>query len=197
METTLISTIYDVEPVMICITKFSPKKVILLTEDDASDVMKESEETLANAFGRFIDIESNETNASDAVEIAASVSTAIDNEKKSGNRIVVNISGGERPQALGTLFGAYSKHQFVDRIVFVDNKKKDVVDLPILRYGISNTKKEILNYLIEGHNTVKDLSTAIGISRGMTYNHIRELRDMGLIDKDTLEITSAGRLAIV
>ncbi|MDR2967170.1 MAG: CRISPR locus-related DNA-binding protein [Methanobacteriaceae archaeon] len=197
METTLISTIYDVEPVMICITKFSPKKVILLTEDDASDVMKESEETLANAFGRFIDIESRETNASDAVEIAASVSTAIDNEKKSGNRIVVNISGGERPQALGTLFGAYTKHQFVDRIVFVDNKKKDVVDLPILRYGISNTKKEILNCLIEGHNSVKDLSAAIGISRGMTYNHIRELRDMGLIDKDTLEITSAGRLAIV
>ena len=197
METTLISTIYDVEPVMICITKFSPKKVILLTEDDASDVMKESEETLANAFGRFINIESRQTNASDAVEIAASVSAAIDNEKKSGNRIVVNISGGERPQALGTLFGAYSKHQFVDRIVFVDNKKKDVVDLPILRYGISNTKKEILNCLIEGHITVKDLSTAIGISRGMTYNHIRELRDMGLIDKDTLEITSAGRLAIV
>lgn len=197
METTLISTIYDVEPVMICITKFSPKKVILLTEDDASDVMKESEETLANAFGRFIDIESRQTNASDAVEIAASVSAAIDTEKKSGNRIVVNISGGERPQALGTLFGAYSKHQFVDRIVFVDNKKKDVVDLPILRYGISNTKKEILNCLIEGHITVKDLSAAIGISRGMTYNHIRELRDMGLIDKDTLEITSAGRLAIV
>lgn len=196
METTLISTIYDVEPVMICITKFSPKKVILLTEE-GSDVIKESEETLTNAFGRFIDIESKVTNASDSVEIATAVATAIDNEKKTGNRIVVNISGGERPQALGTLFGAYSKHQFVDRIVFVDNKKKEVIDLPILKYGISNTKKEILKCLIKGHNTVKDLSTSIGISRGMTYNHIRELRDMGLIDKDTLDITSAGKLAIV
>jgi len=197
METTLISTLYDVEPVMICITKFSPKKVILLTEDDGSETMKESQETLANAFGRFIDIESRETNSNNAVEIAASVANAINNEKKSGNRIVVNISGGERPQALGTLFGAYSKHQFVDRIVFVDNKMKDIVDLPILRYGISNTKKEILNCLIEGKNTVKELSGEIGISRGMTYNHIRELRDMGLIDKNTLEITSAGKLAIV
>ena len=31
----------------------------------------------------------------------------------------------------------------------------------------------------------------------MTYNHIRELRDMGLIDKEILEITTAGRLAII
>jgi len=197
VETTLISTIYDVEPVMICITKFSPKKVILLTENNGSDVMKESEETLANAFGRFIDIKSQETVSNDPVKIAAAVAEAIQKEKKFGNKIVVNISGGERPQALGTLFGAYSKHQFLDRIIFVDNSTKEVVDLPILKYGISSTKKEILKCLIEGCNSVKQLSIEINISRGMTYNHIRELRDMGLIDKEVLEITTAGRLAII
>jgi len=197
METTLISTIYDVEPVMICITKFSPKKVILLTEDNGSDVMKESEETLANAFGRFIDIKSQETVSNDPVKIASAVAEAIEKEKNFGNKIVVNISGGERPQALGTLFGAYSKHQFLDRIIFVDNSTKEVVDLPILKYGISSTKKEILKCLIDGCNSVKKLSTEINISRGMTYNHIRELRDMGLIDKELLEITTAGKLAII
>ncbi|RBQ22519.1 hypothetical protein ALNOE001_19000 [Candidatus Methanobinarius endosymbioticus] len=197
METTLISTIYDVEPVMICITKFSPKKVLLLTEDNGSDVMKESEETLANAFGRFIDIKSQETDSKDSVKIASAVANAIEKEKKSGIKIVVNISGGERPQALGTLFGAYSKHQFVDRIVFVDDSKKEIIDLPILKYGISSTKKKILKCLIDGFNSVKQLSDKINISRGMTYNHIRELRDMGLIDKEILEITTAGRLAIV
>ncbi|MCL2687706.1 MAG: CRISPR-associated CARF protein Csa3 [Methanobrevibacter sp.] len=197
METTLISTIYDVEPVMICITKFSPKKVILLTEDNGSDVMKESEETLANAFGRFIDIKSQETVSNDPVKIASAVAKAIEKEKNFGNKIVVNISGGERPQALGTLFGAYSKHQFLDRIIFVDNSTKEVVDLPILKYGISSTKKEILKCLIDGCNSVKKLSTEINISRGMTYNHIRELRDMGLIDKELLEITTAGKLAII
>jgi CRISPR-associated protein Csa3 len=197
METTLISTIYDVEPVMICITKFSPKKVLLITEDNGSEVMKESEETLTNAFGRFIDIKSQETDSNDTVQIASAVATAIEKEKKSGNKIVVNISGGERLQALGTLFGAYSKHQFVDRIVFVDDSKKEIMDLPILKYGISSTKKEILKCLIDGCKSVKDLSDKINISRGMTYNHIRELRDMGLIDKEVLEITTAGRLAIV
>lgn len=197
METTLISTIYDVEPVMICITKFSPKKVMLLTEDDGSDVMKESEETLTNAFGRFIDIKSEQIDSNDIVKIAGSVSAAIEREKKRGNEIVVNISGGERPQALGTLFGAYSKHQFVDRIVFVDNSTKDVIDMPILKYGISSTKKEILKCLIDGCSSVKQLSEEIDITRGMTYNHIRELRNMGLIAKNNLEITTAGRLSII
>jgi len=197
METTLISTIYDVEPVMVCITKFSPKKVMLLTEDDGSDVMKESEETLTNAFGRFIDIKSEQIDSNDIVKIAASVSVAIEKEKKRGNEIVVNISGGERPQALGTLFGAYSKHQFVDRIVFVCHSTKDVIDMPILKYGISPTKKEILKCLIDGCNSVKTLSQTIDITRGMTYNHIRELRNMGLIDKNNLEITTAGRLSII
>jgi len=197
METTLISTIYDVEPVMICITKFSPKKVVLLTEDDGSEVMKESEETIANAFGRFIDIKSQKTDSNDIVKISAAVSEAIEKEKTKGNKIVVNISGGERPQTFGTLFGAYSKHQFVDRIVFVDDSTKNAVDLPILKYRISTTKKEILKCLINGCNSVKKLSEEIKISRGMTYSHIRELRDMGLIDKETLEISMAGRLAIV
>jgi CRISPR-associated protein Csa3 len=48
-----------------------------------------------------------------------------------------------------------------------------------------------------GENNVKNLSTKIGISRGMTYNHIRELREMGLIDENSLNITSAGELAII
>lgn len=197
METTLISTIYDVEPVMICITKFSPKKVLLLTEDNGSEVMRKSEETLANAFGRFIDMKSQETDSNDSVKIASAVANAIEKEKKSGNKIVVNISGGKRPQALGTLFGAYSKHQFVDRIVFVNDSRKEITDLPILRYDISSTKKKILKCLIDGCNSVKQLSDEINISRGMIYNHIRGLRNMGLIDKKVLEITTAGRLAIV
>lgn len=197
MDTILISTVYDVEPVMICITKFSPRKVILLTENNAPSVMKESEETLANAFGRFIEIKSKETDSNDPVKIASAIAQTIKEESNPATRIVVNISGGERTQALGTLFGAYSEHQNVDRIVFVDDYNKNVIDLPILKYGISKTKKQILQSLIGGYDSVKDLSQKIGISRGMTYNHIRELRAMGLIEKEVLEITTAGRLAII
>ncbi|MGZ7096182.1 MAG: winged helix-turn-helix transcriptional regulator, partial [Methanobacterium sp.] len=49
----------------------------------------------------------------------------------------------------------------------------------------------------EGEISVRNLSEKIEISRGMAYNHIRELRQMGLIDRDKLEITTAGKLAII
>jgi len=48
----------------------------------------------------------------------------------------------------------------------------------------------------DGKN-VKNLAIKIGINRGMTYNHIRELREMGFISTDKLEITTAGELAII
>ena len=55
----------------------------------------------------------------------------------------------------------------------------------------------ILEQLSENGISVQNLAIKVGISRGMTYNHIRELREMGFIDKDKLEITTAGQLAII
>ena len=47
MKNTLISTIYSLEPVMTCITQFSPNKVILIREEDAPDKIKEAKECFA------------------------------------------------------------------------------------------------------------------------------------------------------
>jgi CRISPR-associated protein Csa3 len=110
---------------------------------------------------------------------------------------VVNISGGRKPQALGALFGCYARHHDVERIVYVTEEDSELIDLPILNFGISKTKKEVLEELQKGETSVKNLAVKIGISRGMTYNHIRELREMGFIAQSKLEITSAGELAVI
>lgn len=81
--------------------------------------------------------------------------------------------------------------------MYVTEEDGEVVDLPILNFGISKTKLMVLEELKKGDTSVKNLAQKIGISRGMTYNHIRELREMGFIDSQQLEITSAGELAII
>jgi CRISPR-associated protein Csa3 len=197
MDTTLISTIYSIEPVMICITQFSPKKVILLREDDAPAEKNKVEQILNDTVGKFIDIVPQETSLYDVVKVAKDTVDAIDEEKAHGRRVVVNISGGRKPQALGALFGCYARHHDVERIVYVTEEDSEIIDLPILNFGISKTKKEVLEELQVGESSVKKLAVKIGISRGMTYNHIRELREMGFIAKDKLEITSAGELAVI
>ncbi|MEN4006413.1 MAG: CRISPR-associated CARF protein Csa3 [Methanobacteriaceae archaeon] len=213
MEYTLISTIYKLEPVMFCITQFSPKRVILLREEDAPDIKLEAERVLKETIGKVMDVKHEITSLYDVVRIAKDTANVIDEECAYGRQIVVNISGGRKPQALGALFGCYARHNDVERIVYVTEEEGQIIDLPILNFGISKTKRMILEELekkktfevsdLECPDTgcstasVKNLSIKVGISRGMTYNHIRELREMGFIARDKLEITTAGELAII
>ncbi|PKL69061.1 MAG: CRISPR-associated transcriptional regulator Csa3 [Methanobacteriales archaeon HGW-Methanobacteriales-1] len=197
MDTTLISTIYSIEPVMVCITQFSPKKVILLREDDAPNEKTKVEQILNDTVGKFIEIVPKETSLYNVVKVAEDTTSVIEDEKANGRRVVVNISGGRKPQALGALFGCYARHHDVERIVYVTEEDSELIDLPILNFGISKTKKEVLEELQKGETSVKNLAVKIGISRGMTYNHIRELREMGFIAQSKLEITSAGELAVI
>lgn len=197
METTLISTIYSLEPVMACITHFTPKKLILLREEDSPDKKLEAERMLKETVGKVMEVDAHITSIYDVVQIAQDTADAIEKEAAQGRKIIINISGGRKPQALGALFGCYSRHEEVERIVYVTQEDQEIIDLPILNFGISPTKRLILEELQEGETSVKNLSVKVGISRGMTYNHIRELRDMGFIHHNRLEITSAGRLAII
>ncbi|MEN4017579.1 MAG: CRISPR-associated CARF protein Csa3 [Methanobacterium sp.] len=197
MEYTLISTIYKLEPVMFCITQFSPKKIILLSEENAPKEKLEALRILRETVGTVIEIETIPTSLYNVVKIANDTAEIIDEECAHGKKIIVNVSGGRKPQALGALFGSYARHSAVERIVYVTEEDREIIDLPILNFGISKTKRIILEELEKEETSVKNLSIKVGISRGMTYNHIRELREMGFIAQDELKITSAGELAII
>jgi CRISPR-associated protein Csa3 len=197
MEYTLISTIYSIEPIMVCITQFSPKKVVLLREEDAPQAKLKVEEIIRETVGNFIDIETKITSLYDVVRIAQDTVDVIETEKANNRKLFVNISGGRKPQALGALFGCYARHGDIERIVYVTEEDSQTIDLPILNFGLSPTKRMVLEELRKDGKNVKNLAIKIGISRGMTYNHIRELREMGFISPDKLEITTAGELAII
>lgn len=195
METTLISTVYSIEPVMICITQFSPRKVVLIMEEEPPREKEQVQKIIEDTLGKFIKVQIKETSLYDVVQIAKDTVDTIDEERAKGRKIVVNISGGRKTQALGVLFGCYARNNDVQRIAYVTEEEGEIIDLPILSFGISKTKKKLLEELKKGETSVKNLALKLGISRGMTYNHIRELRNMGFIDPEKLEITSAGEIA--
>ncbi len=197
MEYTLISTIYSIEPIMVCITQFSCKKVVLLREEDAPKEKLQVEQIIRDTVGNFIEIETKITSLYDVVRIAQDTVDVIETERANDRNIFVNISGGRKPQALGTLFGCYARHGDIERIVYITEEDSQVIDLPILNFGLSATKRMVLEKLQKDGESVKNLAMKIGISRGMTYNHIRELREMGFIAPDQLKITTAGKLAII
>lgn len=196
IETVLISTIYAIEPIMVCVNEYSLSKIILLREENAPKEKLLTEETLKSSIGQLIPIETKITELYDVVQVAKDTADIID-EESNKNNIIVNISGGRKPQALGALFGSYARHQLVDSIVYIKQEGNIPLELPVMSFKLSSTKIKLLKSLEDGISTVNELATILNISRGMTYNHLRELRDMGCIDKKTLTITTAGLLAII
>ena len=195
---TLISTIYTLEPVIFCVTRLSPSKIILLTEENTDEKKARAEQTLIDTFGKIIEIEKKITSLYDPVRVAQDVSDLIEQEHARGNQITINVSGGRKPQAFGALFGAYTRSDMVQRIVYVTEEDNFLIDFPILSFNISDTKKAILEHIRSGVTAVTAIAVNVGISKGMAYNHLRELKAMGYITgEDGYSITDAGKIAVI
>ncbi|MCD4843699.1 MAG: CRISPR locus-related DNA-binding protein [Methanosarcinales archaeon] len=195
---TLISTIYTLEPVIVCVTRLSPSKLILLTEEGTIEKKLRSEQTIEDTFGKIIEIQKKNTSLYDPVRVAQDVAKLIEEEHSQGNHVMINVSGGRKPQAFGALFGAYTRSDMVKRIVYVTEEDNFIIDFPILSFNISNTKKIILEHIESKMSSVQDIAIGVGISKGMAYNHLRELKAMGYITgEDGYKITDAGKIAVI
>jgi len=195
---TLITTLYTLEPVIVCVTRLSPSTLIILTEEGAVDKKVQAEKMLEATFGKFIEVKKLITSLYDTVQVAQDVASAIEEEHGRGNQVMINVSGGRKPQAFGALFGAYARSDMVKRVVYVTEEDNFMIDFPILSFNLSPTKKAILEHIRQGEKAVTSIAVKVGISRGMAYNHIRELKDMGYVsDDEGFSITDSGKLAVI
>jgi CRISPR-associated protein Csa3 len=196
---TLISTIYSLEPVIICVTRLSPSKIILLSEEGAPEKKVQSEEMIEKTFKNALEVEKKYTSVYDTVRVAKDVAELIEQEHDRGSQVIVNVSGGRKPQAFGALFGAYARNDMVQRVVYVTEEDSFMIDFPVLSFNLSETKKLILEEIQKGVSSVPKIAATAGISKGMTYNHLRELKSMGYIadGENGYTITDAGRIASI
>jgi CRISPR-associated protein Csa3 len=195
---TLISTIYSIEPVIVCATRFSPSRIILLTEEKAPEEKTRAEKMITDTFGSVLKVEKKYTTIYDVVKVARDVAAIIEEENAKGQRVVVNVSGGRKPQAFGALFGAYARKEMVEQVVYVTEEDQFVIEFPLLGFGITDTKRAVLEQLESGETSVSKIAVKVGISKGMAYRHLRELKAMGYVSEGNgFKITSAGRIAII
>jgi CRISPR-associated protein Csa3 len=197
-DSTLITTLYNLEPVLICVTRLSPTKVIILTEENAVDRKVQAENTLEATFGKIIEMKKAITSLYDPVRVAKDVADIIEKEHALGKNVLINVSGGRKPQAFGALFGAYARSDMVKKVVYVTEEDNFMIEFPILSFNLSPTKKVILELIQNGTSAVENIAANVGISKGMAYNHLRELKAMGYIsDEGGYSLTDSGRLAVI
>ncbi|MDK2827066.1 MAG: CRISPR-associated protein Csa3 [Methanolobus sp.] len=197
-NSTLITTLYNLEPVLVCVTRLSPSKIIILTEENAVDRKVQAENTLEATFGKVIEIKKAITSLYDPVRVAKDVVDIIEKEHALGRGVLINVSGGRKPQAFGALYGAFARSDMVKKVVYVTEEDNFMIEFPILSFNLSPTKKMILELIQDGNVAVENIAATIGISKGMTYNHLRELKTMGYIsDEGGYSLTDSGRLAVI
>lgn len=198
MKKVLIATLYGADSVLLAITRLGADRIVLLVDEKPDEVQKEALQKVKKTLGKLVKIEVVKTSVYDIVEIATKVVRLIDIKAKD-EEIHVNITSGRKTKAIGVLFGAYARHDYVAKILYypAEQEEKEVVYLPRLSFKLSKSEKVILEALEKGkYKSVKDLSKKVKLSTAMLYRAIDELKDKDFVIVDgEIKLTDAGRIA--
>jgi len=199
MAKVLISTIYVFEPVIAAATKISADRLFLLIDAEPDEKQKKSIEMIQQSLGAVLEIKTVETEIYDIYEVAKETVKIIDILSDKDD-IFVDITAGRKTKALGLLFGAYARSTRIKRIMYVKEENKQVVNLPKLSYSITPGQHKIIEYLLTNKvNSMAEFSEKVDVSKAMLYKHIKELKDMDILEEtsDGFKLTDYGRIVVL
>lgn len=199
MTRVLIATLYIFEPIIAAATKISAEKLFLLIDTEPDEKQKSSLAVIKQSLGSVLEIQTVPTDVYDIVEVAKESVRIIDTFSDK-DEIYVDITAGRKTKALGLLFGAYARSNRIKRIMYVKEENKQVVNLPKLSYSITPGQHRIIEFLSNNKvASMTDFSEKVEVSRAMLYKHIKELKDMDILEenKEGLKLTDYGRISVL
>ncbi|MCC7570713.1 CRISPR locus-related DNA-binding protein [Candidatus Micrarchaeota archaeon] len=192
---TLISTLYAAEPVVPSIHKFSPQKLILLTDEKPDEKAKKSINAIKDMFSNVMKIEIAYVKQYDIYSIAKKTVDIIESEKE--NEIFINITGGRKTLMLGVIYGAYARSEMIKSIHYSTEENNEFIELPLMSYDLNEVEHVLLETINEkGTIKVNSLAEDLGKTRGLLYQYLKRLRMKGLVDSQ-FRITQAGKVALL
>lgn len=199
MTKILIATLYIFEPIIAAATKISADRLYLLIDKEPDEKQSQSLEVIKQSLGTVLEIKTVDTDVYDIVEVAKEAVRIIDllSDK---DEIYIDITAGRKTKALGLLFGAYARSDRIKRIMYVKEENKQVVNLPKLSYSITPGQFKIVEYLSKNSvDSMSDFATKVDVSKAMLYKHIKELKDMDVVEETTegLKLTDYGRIVVL
>lgn len=187
---------------MAAIKELNPSRLILVKHEskkgsEPEKEQKENEELLRKTVGVVTEIEVvTVPDPYDVFEVAKATVKLIEKEHGKGHSVYLNITGGRRTQGLGVLFAGYARRDMLRRIVYATEEENKLIDLPVLSFGITKTKRALLEELAREPENMSELAKKLGKTRGMIYQHLNDLKSRGFID-ESYKLTVAGRLALL
>jgi len=193
----LISTLYSIEPVVPSIHKFSPNKLILITDEKPNETVKKNIQSLKKMFSNVMKIEVVNIKQYDIYQVAKKTVGLIEKEHSEENEIYINITGGRKTLMLGVIYGAYARDKMVNSIHYSTEENNEFIELPKMTYDLNEVERLLLE-AINKQGTIKVNETAdkLGKTRGLLYLYMKNLKNKGLLD-DEFKITTAGKISLL
>jgi len=132
----------------------------------------------------------------DISEASKVIRNLIVREFEEGNDLYVNVTGGRKTLAFAAQLASYIENDKVKRLFYVIEETHELMDLPIIKWRISDSKQKILGLFAMGNAEPKIIADRMKISDSMAYKHVKELIEDGYIVKnaDILELTIIGKM---
>jgi len=199
MTKILIAIMYSYEPITAIATKISADRLILLIDKKPDNIQKKSIDLIKKSLGSVLEITTVPIEVYNIVEISREAIRIIDllSDK---DEIYVDITSSRKTQALGLLFGAYARCDRIKKISYVTEETKQVISLPKVSYNLTSAQKRIVEYISKNNiKSMTDFSDDIDVSRGMLYKHIKELKDMDVIEETSegIKLTDYGQIVVM
>ncbi|MEI7827933.1 MAG: CRISPR-associated CARF protein Csa3 [Euryarchaeota archaeon] len=191
---------FEAEPLIIGMQTFNVKKLIIIREADPPSEAKKVENLMHNTFGSIVEIEVKEVETSyDILGLVDLMTYLINSEHDKGNHVFVNVTGGRKTSSISALLGVFKNIDKVSEVFYVTEEAHQVIPLPKISWSLHKTKLDLLKMLNKGVTDIEVLKDELDISRTMTYTHLRDLKEQGLINEtsDGFELTLAGKLIII
>jgi CRISPR-associated protein Csa3 len=191
---------FEAEPLIIGMQTFNVKKLIIIRERDPPSEARKIEALMQNTFGSILAIEVKEVeNWYDILGLVDLMTYLISSEFDKGNRVLVNITGGRKTGSISALLAVFKNVDKVSEVFYVTEEAHQIVHIPKISWSLHKTKLDLLRMLQKGVSDIEVLKDELDISRTMTYTHLRDLKEQGLIDEtpDGYELTLAGKLILI
>ena len=199
MTKILIATLYSFESVIAASTKIGADRLILLIDHEPDKTQQNSIDLISNSLGSVLKIDTVKTDVYDIVEVSKETVEIIDSLSDT-DEIYIDITAGRKTKALGLLFGAYARISSIKRIMYVKEENKQIIYLPKLSYQITPAQQKIIEYINKNKiSSMAEFSENVGVSKAMLYKHVKELKDMDILEEtpDGLKLTDYGRIVIL
>lgn len=192
-EITIVSTQKKLEDISNIIEEYNIKKIILVCNKEINLLDLETDPIFENIDINILNLD---VEYLDLKVSCKEISDFLIKEAEKSTNIVVKLTIENFMLNNALYYATCFNKEIINSVIMYDTNIHKIIHLPLFDFKLSDAKKTILRNIEDGKTTIEDISKSINRSPSMVYNHIRDLREVGFIDKESLKLNNSAKILL-